>query len=84
MTTDDTGQNDPSIRPVPKYGEQSQDALLGQSRGDKPELDTYGLPVQDRPPKGRKSAGGSGGAIVVAERIPRWEAIIATVFCWSR
>lgn len=72
MTTDG-GQDDSSGPPVPHYGEQSQ--------GDKPELDAYGLPVQGRPAKDHRSAGGSGGVIVVAGRAPRWDAIIATVFC---
>jgi hypothetical protein len=53
VTTDDLGQNDPSGLPVPQDGEQPQDTLLGQPPGGEPELDTYGVPVQDRPAKGR-------------------------------
>jgi hypothetical protein len=53
MTTDNPGQNDPSGLPVPQDGEQPQDTLLGQPQGDELELDAYGVPVQDRPAKGR-------------------------------
>jgi hypothetical protein len=53
MTTDDPGQNYPSGLPMPQDGEQPQDKLLGQPQSGEPELDAYGVPVQDRLAKGR-------------------------------
>jgi len=49
MTTDDTGQNDTSGLLVPRDGEQPQ--------GGEPEVDAYGVPIQDRPANGRISLG---------------------------
>ena len=53
MTTGDHAENDPAGQPVSQTGQQPQDRLLGQPQGGEPGLDIYGVPVQDRPAKGR-------------------------------
>ena len=75
MTTDDRGQNDPSGLPVSQDGEQPQDTLLGQPQGREPELDAYGVPVQDRPAKGRVYLGVTASSVCVV--ISAWLLIVA-------
>ena len=54
MTTDDTEPGDLSNLKDPRYGELSQDHLVpSQMRAGDPELDNYGVPVQDRSARGR-------------------------------
>jgi hypothetical protein len=50
MTADDIGRDDLTGLQVPHDGE-PQDELSGQPQVSGPELDAYGLPVQDRPGK---------------------------------
>ena len=52
MTTGDPGENVPSSGTDSQDGGQPQDVLLGQPQGFEPELDAYGVPVQDRSAKG--------------------------------
>lgn len=53
MAIDDPGHNDPFTVPPPLGGEQRQDALASLPQGDAQESDDFGVPVQDRPVKGR-------------------------------
>jgi hypothetical protein len=75
MTTDDRGQNDLSGLPVPQDGEQPQDTLLSQPQGCELELDDYGVPVQDRPAKGRVYLGVTASSVCVV--ISAWLVIVA-------
>jgi hypothetical protein len=75
MTTDDTGQGDPRGLPVPPDGEQPQGTLLGQPQGGEPELDGYGVPVQDRPAKGRAYLGVTVSSVCAV--ISAWLSIVA-------
>ena len=75
MTIDDPGQNDPSGRPVPQDGEQPKDTVLSQEQGSEPELDAYGIPVPQRPVKGRVYVGLAASSVCVV--ISAWLLIVA-------
>ena len=77
MTTDDLGQSDLSGLPVPQDGEQPQDTLVGQPQDGKLELDAYGVPVQDRPAKGRIYLGVTASSVCAA--ISAWLLIVARI-----
>ena len=76
-----TNNADPDNPPSPddfRDGEQRQDALLGQPQGDEPQLDAYGVPVQDRPGKGR-AAGVVTGCLICAI-VPAVLAIVEGIY----
>jgi hypothetical protein len=73
MGADDIGQNDPSVLPVPRDGEQPQDALLGYE----PELDAYGVPVPAR------SAQGLIGLAVTACSICTVVCVVVPIVAWA-
>jgi hypothetical protein len=60
MNTDNAGPGNPSSPDEPGDGEQPQGLLPGQPETHQElELDAYGVPVQDRPVKGRAAVVGS-------------------------
>jgi hypothetical protein len=82
MNTDDADPGNPSSLSEPQRGGQPEDLLPGQPEDYKPELDAYGLPVQDRRTTGLIYLGVTGCLICAV--VSAWLPIMALKYHSSR
>jgi hypothetical protein len=74
MNTDDADPGSPSSPDDSRDGEQPPDLVPGQPQAHELELDSYGVPVQDRPAKGRAYLVAAGG--LICGGVSAWLAIV--------